>query len=219
MDNNYLERVTARRRIMTEHTSAVCGTVPSGDAPVKELYSYLLGTYLPARYPTMFNLTQPETTTHGSSQTLFRNKVTGQAYPLSPPPAHSTEMLKILGETVEDDLFLLLQDKDSGEHRAVAFVCCHPAGFDPSDKLGKKLAEIHGPVPAYEKIGASMERYFARLEVGRSVKRTNVRSLFLFLFSTSSFISPFPTVFSIQYNNSQCLSLFPDDDNGLYTLD
>ncbi|KAK4038061.1 putative FAD binding protein [Parachaetomium inaequale] len=173
MDNNYLERVTTRRNIMAEYTSAVYGTVSSGHAPVKELYTYLLGTYLPARYPTMFGLTQVETATHSTSQTLFRNIVTGRTYPLSPPPPDPSEMLKILGETVEDDLFLLLQDRDSGEHRAVAFVCCHPAGFDPSEKLGKRLAEIHGPVPAYEKIGASMERYFARLEVGRSVKRTN----------------------------------------------
>jgi hypothetical protein len=200
MDSNYLERVTARRSIMAEHTSAVRGTVPSGDAPVKELYSYLLGRYLPARYPTMFGFTQPETAAHFASQTLFRNKVTGQTYPLSPSPSDPTEMLEILGETVEDDLFLLLQDHDSGEHRAVAFVCCHPAGFDPSEKLGKRLAEIHGPVPAYEKIGASMERYFARLEVGRSVKRTNVCFLLLLLFSTSSFISPFPTIFSIPYD-------------------
>ena len=79
-------------------------------------------------------------------------------------------------------MFLLLQDGETegGEHRAVAFVCCHPAGFDPSSKLGKRLAEIHGPVPAYEKIGASMERYFGRLEVGRGVKRVNVSFFFAF---------------------------------------
>lgn len=104
-------------------------------------------------------------------------------------------MLRILGETVEDDMFLLLQDDatQGGEHRAVAFMCCHPAGFDPSSKLDKRLAEIHGPVPAYEKIGASMERYFGRLEVGKEVKRMNV-SLSFFCLYVSDSIAPFPCV-------------------------
>jgi hypothetical protein len=103
-------------------------------------------------------------------------------------------MLEILGETVEDDLFLLLPDGEGGgdgdgdgdgdgnggAHRLVAFVCCHPSGFDPSEKLGKRLVEIHGPVPAYEKIETSMERYFKKLEVGRCVKRVNVSFSFCY---------------------------------------
>jgi hypothetical protein len=175
MDSNYLSRVTARRNLITQHTSSVLGTIPSGEAPVRELYTYLLGTYLPTRYPTMFELQTQNNTL------IFRNKITTLDSPVHPPPADPIEMLRILGETVEDDIFLLLRDDDkennNGEHRAVAFVCCHPAGFDPSQKLGKRLVEIHGPVPAYEKIGASMERYFGRLEVGRPVKRMNVSLL------------------------------------------
>ncbi|SPQ26374.1 9ac65be4-98c9-47fc-87de-6291443aceb4 [Thermothielavioides terrestris] len=154
MDSNYLDRVTARRALIAEHTSAVHGAIPSGHAPVAELYSYLLGTYLPARYPTMFELITSTDTATATTTTVFRNK-----------------MLRLLGETVEDDMFLLLRDGD--EHRAVAFVCCHPSGFAPAAKLGRRLAEIHAPVPAYEKIGPSMERYFRRLEVGSPVKRMN----------------------------------------------
>jgi hypothetical protein len=127
----------------------------------------------------MFSLIQTETPGH-KPQTQLRNKVTSLLVPVYPPPSNPSEMLQILGETVEDDMFLLLRDKDNGggEHRAVAFVCCHPSGFDPSEKLGKTLAEIHGPVPAYDKIGASMERYFARLEVGKGVRRVNVSFIF-----------------------------------------
>lgn len=98
---------------------------------------------------------------------------------------------------MEDDLFLLLPDGDgdgdgkgdgSGAHWLVAFVCCHPSGFDPSEKLGKLLVDIHGPVPAYEKIEASMERYFKKLEVGKCVKRVNVGfHLFLYIRFVFSF--------------------------------
>lgn len=180
IDSNYLSRITARRELIASHPSTVHGAIPSGHAPVLETYTYLLGTYLPTRFPTLFTLIPSSSSSANPSGTLFLNKATNQTFPLHPPPSDPAAMLRILGETVEDDMFLLLQDDaaQGGEHRAVAFVCCHPAGFDPSSKLGKRLAEIHGPVPAYEKIGASMERYFGRLEVGRGVKRMNVSSFF-----------------------------------------
>jgi hypothetical protein len=193
MDSNYLDRVTGRRKIIADHTPTVLGTIPSGHAPVSELYKYLLGTYLPTRYPTMFSLIQTK------AQTQLHNKATNLTFPLHPPPSSPSEMLQILGETVEDDMFLLLRDKDDSgsEHRAVAFVCCHPSGFDPSGKLDKTLAGIHGPVPAYDKIGASMERYFARVEVGKGVRRVNVSVFFL---------SKFPPLLVISTSQG---SLFP----------
>lgn len=193
MDTNYLDRVTARRATLAEHGSVVHGVTPAGHAAVAELYAYLLGTYLPARYPSMFELiTSTITPARGQQQPtkLFRNKVTNLAFPLHPPPSDPCEMLRVLGETVEDDMFLLLRDLNPDseqEHRAVAFVCCHPAGFAPASKLGRRLAEIHGPVPAYGKIGASMERYFARLAVGRPVKRMNVCVLLCHVISSGTY--------------------------------
>ncbi|KAL2268231.1 hypothetical protein VTJ83DRAFT_3077 [Remersonia thermophila] len=220
VDRNYLDRVTSRRRLISVHGPAVAGLLPTARAAraVGDLYAYLLGHYLPRRFPSMFELvatappederpwpppSPPDLRENQEKQTtkavLFHNKVARRRFPLNPPPADPLEMLRILGETVEDDLFLLLRDPpddddnnndaaahddsssnnnknnhgSSGQHRAVAFVCCHPSGFDPSEKLGKRLVDIHGPVPGYEKIQASMERFFGRLEVGRPVKRVN----------------------------------------------
>jgi hypothetical protein len=85
--------------------------------------------------------------------------------------------LRILGETIEEDIFLLEETETT--HKCLAFTCCFPTGFDPSSKLGLGLQGIHGPVPAYEKIGPSMERFFRKLEVGKSVKRMNVSSSIL----------------------------------------
>ncbi|KAK0716663.1 hypothetical protein B0T21DRAFT_352081 [Apiosordaria backusii] len=144
MDKNYLDRVTARKSTLASHPDIVKGYIPSGIAPLRELYAYLMGTYLPTRYPTIF--------------------------PHQPPP---DELLSTLATTIEDDIFLLLPDPLTNLHRCVAFLCCHPSGFDPSSKLGKILADIHGPVPSYNKIGASMEKFFSKLEVGKPVKRMN----------------------------------------------
>ncbi|KAK2616283.1 hypothetical protein QQS21_000717 [Conoideocrella luteorostrata] len=108
-----------------------------------------------------------EVSSDGSS---FTNLVTATSYPTQ-PPIDTALALRNLGEIVEEDMFLL--KPTSAGHRLVAYVCCFPSGFDPSEKLGKLLKDIHGPVPGYEKIGPSMERFFCKLEAGKPVKRTN----------------------------------------------
>ncbi|EFQ35552.1 uncharacterized protein GLRG_10696 [Colletotrichum graminicola M1.001] len=161
-DKAYLDRVTNRRRILKENTSKVAGAVPEGIPALHETWTYLLSEYLPTRYPTMFSLSE--------DGAIFQNHITNISLPTTPPEDPDIA-LQALGETVEDDIFLLVETPEG--HRAVAFVCCHPAGFDPSDKLGKLMKDIHRPVPSYDKIGASMERFFSRLQVGKSVKRLN----------------------------------------------
>ncbi|CAK7227593.1 hypothetical protein SBRCBS47491_006623 [Sporothrix bragantina] len=174
IDSNYKERIEIRRRVMDENPSIVMGTVgtPASKAVVDELYSYLMD-YLPARYPSIFQVRE---------KSLY-NIVTEKAIPCT-PPADPIEAFRTLGETVEDDLFLLKEEDicstDEGgpaypenSHRLIAFLCCFPSGFDPSSKLGLLLKDIHRPVPSYEKIGPSMERFFKKVAVGQSVRRLN----------------------------------------------
>ncbi|KAI8654282.1 hypothetical protein NCS56_01385000 [Fusarium sp. Ph1] len=161
IDQDYLDRVTTRRSIVSNYKNTVHGCLPGGETAVKELYSYLLGHHLPTRFPSMF-----KTTGKGS----FQNTVTGATFPLS-PPSDPEICLRTLAETVEEDIFLLKETDTT--HVCLAFTCCFPTGFDPSTKLGQDLKGIHDPVPSYEKIGPSMERFFRKLQVGKSVKRMN----------------------------------------------
>lgn len=165
MDRNYEARVLERRQLIAQHPSIVVGAIPSGKAAVQELYTFLMSDYLPHRFPTMFTVSE--------GGKYFRNLITGASYALSPPD-DPVEALKIIGETVEDDMFIL-HETDQG-HRSVAYVCCYCSGFDPSEKLDKLLIDIHQPVPSYHKIGPSMERYFSRVEAGKNMKRINVRT-------------------------------------------
>ncbi|KAJ4178353.1 hypothetical protein NW755_013278 [Fusarium falciforme] len=162
IDQDYLDRINLRRELIAQHGSTVHGCIPEGDAAVREVYTYLLSEYLPTRFPTIFQLS--------SDKSACRNIVTGMSFPTT-PMANAEVALRALGETVEEDFFLLQQFPDG--HRSVAFMCCFPSGFDPSAKLGKTLQEIHAPVPSYDRIGGSMERFFGKLEVGKGVKRTN----------------------------------------------
>ncbi|KAI2464950.1 hypothetical protein F4781DRAFT_411040 [Annulohypoxylon bovei var. microspora] len=160
IDRNYQSRLRERQLVMEKHENHTIGCMPYGVEAVQEAYSYLLGEYLPARYPTLFT----------RDDKSFRNRVTGMSLPLLPPEDPITA-LRNLGQTVEDDMFFLRETPDG--HQSIAFVCCCPSGFDPAAKLGKSLKEIHEPVPSYEKIGPSMERYFSRLEVGKGASRVN----------------------------------------------
>ncbi|KAF4975344.1 hypothetical protein FZEAL_7851 [Fusarium zealandicum] len=162
IDEDYLDRVTLRRDLIAEHGNGVHGCTPEGDEAVGELYTHMLSEYLPTRFPTIFQLS--------ADKAICQNLATGTSFPTT-PVGNMEAALRVLGETVEEDLFLLRQSPDG--HRSVAFMCCFPSGFDPSEKLGKTLSDIHAPVPSYDKIGASMERFFGRLEVGKAVKRTN----------------------------------------------
>ncbi|KAG5917086.1 hypothetical protein E4U42_007390 [Claviceps africana] len=152
IDRDYLDRITLRRRLIRQKGSAVHGCLPRGHESVCELYTYLMQYYLPRRYPTMFK--------PSADGAWCENLVTGKSFPLEPPPL-ATAALGALGETVEEDFFLLHNTPEG--HLCVAFMCCFSAGFDPSSKVGSLLKDIHSPVPSYDKVGASMERFFGKL--------------------------------------------------------
>ncbi|KAI8660245.1 hypothetical protein NCS57_01001100 [Fusarium keratoplasticum] len=183
IDHDYLDRVNQRREILKQHEDTVCGFLPGGEQAVLEIYDYFLTEYLPIRFPTMFQLSQ--------DGTIFKNLVTNRSFPTKARDIRSA--LLNLGETVEEELFLLVPDSDS--YRLVAYVCCFPSSFDPAEKLGLLLKDIHKPVPGYEKIGPSMERFFAKLQVGSPIKRQNT-----FLRSELQTLTRFPNTQAILFS-------------------
>ncbi len=190
MDKNYTERVRYRRKTISEegdHVVAINDDYRVRPAVV-ELYQFLFGTYLPLRFPSMFKLHEAM---YEEGQTfMLENLVTKSLFPAKPSPRFPTKvMLETLGRTIDEDfLFLLPQDEEpspdnkdkdypaesNAKYILEAYVCCCPSGFDPREKLGKRLATIHDPVPGYpSKLEASMDRFFTRLEVGKYVRRVN----------------------------------------------
>ncbi|POR34966.1 E3 ubiquitin-protein ligase hel2 [Tolypocladium paradoxum] len=162
IDKDYLDRVNLRRSLIGLHGDRVHGCLPGGVEAVRELYTFLMADFLPTRFPTQFKLSD--------DKSQSKNMATGKTHATT-APEDPTAALRVLGETVEEDMFLLHETPNG--HMSVALICCFPSGFDPSAKLGRLLRDIHTPVPSYEKIGASMERFFSKMQVGKSVKRTN----------------------------------------------
>lgn len=177
MDKNYHERIKYRKRIMQESSDIAIGVSDDkrvGRA-VRELYTYLLGTYLPKRYPDMFKLHFAVFET--GRQFMIENLITKAVYPVATNKSSDTRLLlQTLGAMIDEDFLFLLPEEDSEDpkYKLEACVCICPSSWNPQHKLGKRLADIHGPVPSYkEKLEASMDRYFKGLEVGKYVRRSN----------------------------------------------
>ena len=177
MDKNYKDRIEYRRKILQEHHDIVVAVNDQKAIrpAVAELYTFLLGTYLPTRYPDMFKLHQANF--DQGTTFMLENKVTGELPPVVPNPTTKTiMMLETLGKHLDEDFLLLLPEDTEKDPKYVleAYITVCPSGFNPREKLGKRLRDIHGPVPGYEeKLESSMDRFFAKVEVGKYVKRVN----------------------------------------------
>lgn len=142
MDNSFPSRCQIRSNLISTQRHEVLACNPRGTAPVLELYHWLVGTYLPERFPSIYTRLE---------KGGVRNEVTGEEMPLGLEDGMAA--LEILGRNVDDEFLLMLPGEeadDEGRYRLEAFVNCFPSGFNTRKKLGMRLNEIHGPVPGYK---------------------------------------------------------------------
>jgi hypothetical protein len=103
----------------------------------------------------------------------LRNVVTGEEWDIAHSSLHPLEQA---GRLVQED-FCILQsdDKTLGEtYRLTAGAVCFPSNWKLSDKIGKKLADVHGPVPGYtEKLASPVDRFFKNLQADTVMWRAN----------------------------------------------
>ena len=87
-------------------------------------------------------------------------------------PGDDTATLASWAESVAEDLCVLTPDSDT--YRVTAGVLCFPNRWKLPDKAGKTLIDTHAPVPGYaETVGASVDRFLARLRPMRPYTRRN----------------------------------------------
>lgn len=169
MDKNYLERIELRKQIMTQHPRSTLAADDCVKSAVDEFYTWLVGTYLPIRFPRMFQL-------HLTNQRsgFLRNLANDEMLSLT-PETKPLDTLRVLGGLVDDDFLFLLPSEDGDGYTLKGFVTCFPNGFDTARKLNLKLRDIHTSVPQYkQKLERSMDRFFDKLQVRRFIKRANV---------------------------------------------
>lgn len=178
IDRGYMNRIKERQMVMREHAADAIGTSDIVNPAIAELYEAIMINHLPNRFPTMFRI----------EGTRLLNLVTGRSHSIKMQELSHAEMLQNLGESVEEDFYIMCPDEE-GEIRLQGYIACFPGGFLSRAKVGMSMREIHQPVPGYaERIGKGADRHLQRLEPGNYIERMNVSSdafkyLFLFFFS------------------------------------
>ena len=90
-----------------------------------------------------------------------------------PNPATAWQKCLALGEFWEGD-YLLLKCDDDGEIRLYGGCLCFPSSWRLSDKVGKPIQFIHGPVPKLnQSIGQGIHKFLAALKPGIASLRHN----------------------------------------------
>ncbi len=80
--------------------------------------------------------------------------------------------LDAAGRAVQEDLCVLVL-RDGAPHLDAASLC-FPSYWRLADKLGRPLADVHGPVPHYaDELAAKVNGFLGRLAPGRMVWRRN----------------------------------------------
>jgi dimethylamine monooxygenase subunit A len=80
--------------------------------------------------------------------------------------------LDAAGRLVQEDLCLLVE-RDGAPHLDAASLC-FPSYWRLADKLGRPMAEVHGPVAHYaDELAAKVDRFLQRLPADRPVWRRN----------------------------------------------
>ncbi|KAG5812307.1 hypothetical protein H9Q74_004618 [Fusarium xylarioides] len=160
IDKSLEDRLALRRKIVREHSDMVIASDPCSEAAVKEFYVWMIKTYLPRRYPSLYR-SEGDMLVGPASTRL----------PLD-PPSDVNAVLRLLAENIDTEFFFLKRQGDT--YVAKALILCYAFSFNPSLKLNQTLAGIHGPVPGYkEKLERPMNRYFTSLPKGKIVKRHN----------------------------------------------
>ncbi|KAF2028015.1 hypothetical protein EK21DRAFT_102105 [Setomelanomma holmii] len=167
MDSTFPSRCSIRTNLIATQRHEVLAANPRSYPAVLELYHWLVNTYLPTRFPSVY-------TPCGLD---LRNNVTSSLLPCRLGPHDAERALRVLGQNIDNEFLILLPStdpKNSGKYRLEAFVNCFPSGFNTRSKLNLLLSEIHTPVPGYAaKLEKSMDRFFANLPMGKIVQRAN----------------------------------------------
>ena len=103
----------------------------------------------------------------------LRNIATGEEWDIAHSSLHPLEQA---GRLVQEDFCILQSDGKtlSETYRLTAGAVCFPSNWRLADKIGKKLADLHGPVPGYaEKLASPVDRFFKNLSADTIMWRAN----------------------------------------------
>ncbi|KII88722.1 hypothetical protein PLICRDRAFT_41940 [Plicaturopsis crispa FD-325 SS-3] len=157
LESTYRERIAQRKAIWEKHGASVLATLPGAEPACRELMEMVI-QYVCVRYPTQF--------TFDGATGVFENRILGTR-----TETYSADPLVVLMENIPEDFLLTLKDEKTGLYCMRAGVGCSALGWNVGTKIGKPLHAIHEPIPDYDKMSMSMDRYFSKMPADKSIQR------------------------------------------------
>jgi dimethylamine monooxygenase subunit A len=157
VDHNFENYLTEKRRLYGDRPSKVLAALPGTEAAQTEVFKMLVD-YLPKRFPDIY---QSAGETMDIASGLFNADL----------KVHS---LATAGLLVQEDLVIMGRSPEGW--RLVAASLCFPSAWTLSEKIGRLMHEVHGPVPGFNKDTRNaglIERMFDNLRVEQPVMRWN----------------------------------------------
>jgi hypothetical protein len=158
IDEHYPAEMAERRHLLATRRDDVFAAIPGSDAASAECLAELI-KFLPARYPDWFS--------HDGE--VLRNQLTAERWNLSDPGVHP---LELAGRLVQEDLCLMRPDAEGPV--LIAAILCFPSRWVLGQKIGRRLADVHGPVPLFaDRLARPVDRFINQLRPGKLVQRLN----------------------------------------------
>ena len=105
----------------------------------------------------------------GVDAAVLRNGLTGEVWDLAAP---GVDPLELCGRLVQEDLCLI--DPSGAAPVLAAAILCAPSRWRLSEKIGRPLGAVHGPVPIYAAhLQGPVDRFMRALRPGRVAERMN----------------------------------------------
>jgi hypothetical protein len=158
IDALYPEELAERQALLAARHAEVFAALPCSDAGRWETLR-LVAANLALHHPAWF---------HAAGDALV-NRLTGESWDLRDP---GRDPLEVAGLLVQEDL-CIIQVHD-GVPLFTAAVLCFPSRWRLGDKIGRPLAEVHGPVPIYaDRLERPVDRFMRHLKGGHIASRLN----------------------------------------------
>lgn len=157
VDEAYASDLREKRRLFESERAQVLVALP-GSVPAQREVRDAVAQHLALHHPSLARL-------HGRR---IEGPALGESIDLD---TEDTPAIETAARLVQEDLCIM--ERSDSRWCLTAAAVCFPTRWDLPSKLGMPLAAIHDPVPGYERIAASADRFFDALRPGPAFRRSN----------------------------------------------
>jgi hypothetical protein len=158
IDGAFAAQLSAKRALFEARHCDVFQALPDAKLASEETLRLLL-QHLRRHHSDRFEF-------HGAQ---VRNVLTGECWDIANAHLHPLDQA---GRLVQEDFCILQPDGEA--YRLTAGAVCFPSNWRLADKIGHRLADVHGPVPGYaDRLEKPVDRFFNNLSAEALVWRAN----------------------------------------------